>query len=77
MPEAFCNCCRKTTQHKVVMRRCSSEAETSWQAVHAFLSKIFNGEHYYPMEQQMFCRECNHKLVVASNKYTGADTVKV
>jgi len=48
MPEAFCNCCRKTTQHN-----------------------------YYPMEQQMFCRECNHKLVVTSNKYSGSNTVKV
>lgn len=75
MPEAFCNCCRKTTQHKVVMRRCT--AESSWQAVHAFFAKILNGEHYYPMEQQMFCRECNHKLVVSSNEFAGANTIKV
>nr|WP_165313366.1 hypothetical protein [Vibrio ziniensis]QIH43690.1 hypothetical protein G5S32_17020 [Vibrio ziniensis] len=77
MPEAFCNCCRKPTQHKVVMRRCSQESESSWQVVHAFFSKLLSGEHYYQMEQQMYCRECNHKLVVTTNKFAGANTVKV
>ncbi len=65
MPEAFCTCCRKTTPHKVVMRR-ATDSESSWHAVQSFLSKLFSGDHYYPLEQQMFCRACNSQSAISN-----------
>ncbi len=77
MPEAHCSCCRKSTQHKVVMRRSVKGPASSWQAVQYFFSMLVQGEHYYKMEKQMFCRECNHQTSITKPKFTGVDTVNV
>ncbi len=77
MPEAYCNCCRKPTQHKVVMRRSSTESSSGWQGFQYFLSKLVQGEHYYKMEKQMFCRECNHQTTIAKPEFSDSEAVKV
>lgn len=53
MPEAYCNCCRKTTPHKVVMRRCQTEPTTGWQGFQQFMAALMHGEHYYKMENRV------------------------
>lgn len=77
MPEAYCNCCRKPTQHKVVMRRSVKESSSGFQAIQYFLSMLVQGEHYYKMEKQMFCRECNHQTSITKPEFTGTGPVKV
>jgi len=78
MPEAYCSCCRKTTPHKAVMRRCSTEPSSGWQGVQHFLSMLVQGKHYYKMEKQMFCRVCNNQLAVMETKAdTNLETVGV
>ncbi len=77
MPEAYCNCCRKTTPHKVVMRRSSTEPNSGWQGLQYFLSMLVKGEHYYKMEKQMYCRVCNHQTSFAKSDFHGVETIKI
>ncbi|EGQ8021233.1 hypothetical protein FWP56_07045 [Vibrio vulnificus] len=63
MPEIYCSACKKTTAHKVVMRRCQVEqSDTFSSRLHSFtqlMTKFVSGDHYYHMEPQHFCRYCN------------------
>lgn len=67
MPDIYCSACRKSTQHKVIMRRCESQpVETLTGKVLSFtqlMAKFVSGEHYYEMEPQYFCRRCNHRAI--------------
>lgn len=70
MPKAYCNCCHKQTPHKVVMKRCQTEPCSTWQGVQKFLSLVFQGEAYYKMEKQGFCRVCNHQSTLNQTDFS-------
>ncbi|EIO3967536.1 hypothetical protein LQK33_000292 [Vibrio vulnificus] len=63
MPQIYCSACKKTTAHKVVMRRCQGEqSDTFASRLNSFtqlMTKFVSGDHYYQMEPQHFCRYCN------------------
>ncbi|ENM5729671.1 hypothetical protein CW613_001201 [Vibrio mimicus] len=60
MPKAYCRCCGKQTAHKMVMKRVQTQPE-GWQGFQQFLTMLMQGQHYYQMEQQYFCRACNQQ----------------
>ncbi|ENM5794498.1 hypothetical protein [Vibrio mimicus] len=60
MPKAYCCCCGKQTAHKMVMKRVQTQPE-GWQGFQQFLTMLMQGQHYYQMEQQYFCRVCNQQ----------------
>lgn len=67
MPEVYCAACKKSTQHKVIMKRCEAQGdETLTGKVLSFtqlMAKFVSGEHYYEMEPQYYCRSCNHRAI--------------
>ncbi len=67
MPDMYCPACRKSTQHKVIMRRCEARTdETITGKVMIFtqlMAKFVSGEHYLEMEPQYYCRCCNHRAI--------------
>ncbi len=67
MPQIYCAACRKSTQHKVIMRRCDAQPdETFTGKVLIFtqlMAKFVSGQHYYEMEPQYYCRCCNHRAI--------------
>ncbi|EJG1181413.1 hypothetical protein CGJ34_10180 [Vibrio parahaemolyticus] len=67
MPDIYCSACRKSTQHKVIMKRCEPQSvDTLTGKVVSFtqlMAKFVSGEHYYEMEPQYFCRCCNHRAI--------------
>ncbi|QSA20288.1 hypothetical protein JTI77_18165 [Vibrio furnissii] len=75
MPEAYCNCCRKTTPHKVVMRRSQAEPTTGWQGFQQFMAALMHGEHYYKMEKQGFCRVCNQQSDLSPADFSRARVI--
>lgn len=62
MPDLYCQCCKQTTPHKSVMRRCE-ETTTFTQKFTELLGQIASGKHYYKMEPQNYCRVCNTQHV--------------
>ncbi len=63
MAENYCPVCRKMTPHKSIMRRSQTSSTTKWQEV---ISLLVKGTHYYEMENQQYCRVCNHQNQLTS-----------
>ncbi len=65
MPHTYCKACGKETDHKAVMKRCTNNENGSTgsklQSFTQLMSLFVNGEHYYKMEPQLYCRVCNQK----------------
>lgn len=59
MPDLYCSACKRTTTHKTIMRKNQVESESSIGQLFNSIGQIFRGNHYYEMEAQLFCRECN------------------
>nr|WP_117232952.1 hypothetical protein [Vibrio maerlii] len=64
MPDTYCKACKRVTAHKAVMKRCMTQEVgnsvfTKLQSFTQFMSLFANGEHYYKMEPQFYCRVCN------------------
>lgn len=72
MPEAYCNCCRKVTPHKVVMKRCQTASCSCWQSLFQVMSLVIHGEHYHKMEKQGICRVCNQPSSLPSTNFSHA-----
>lgn len=70
MSKAYCTCCRKETPHKVVMKRCQTEPCSTWQTVQRFFALIAQGEAYYKMEKQGFCRVCNNPSTLSHTDFS-------
>lgn len=74
MPDIYCSACKKTTAHKVIMRRCqiqqSDTLSSRLQSFTQWMSKFVSGEHYYQMEPQHFCRYCNQQNIAALKSHT-------
>ncbi|MGL5430780.1 MAG: hypothetical protein ACRC9S_08640 [Vibrio sp.] len=60
MLKTYCYCCGKQTAHKALMKRVQEPPE-GWQGFQQFLSMLLQGQHYYQMEKQYFCRVCNQQ----------------
>lgn len=73
MPEAYCHCCGKVTAHKVVMERSRNRQISGWQTLQQLVSLILKGEHYYQLEQQYYCRVCNHRSETNFSMKPGED----
>ncbi|MDF2153099.1 hypothetical protein [Vibrio sp. CAU 1672] len=66
MPDIYCSACKKSTQHKVIMKRCEPQVDTLTGKVVSFtqlMAKFMTGNHYYEMEPQYYCRCCNHRAL--------------
>ncbi len=54
MPDIYCAACRKSTQHKVIMKRCEPQSVESLTgkmvSFTQLMAKFVSGEHYYEME---------------------------
>ncbi|NVD08832.1 hypothetical protein FCU94_18450 [Vibrio sp. JPW-9-11-11] len=64
MPYMHCDCCHKTTDHKIVMKRCEVQHDSVMKSMACFFSTLFQGAHYVKMEKQAFCRVCNSQTEV-------------
>lgn len=60
MPQIYCQCCHKNTAHKVVMERCDNQHGSLLRSFASFFVTVLQGDHYVKMEQQYYCRCCNH-----------------
>ena len=68
MPDFYCSECKRTTTHKKIMCKNQECPESTIGQFFNSLGQIFRGTHYYEMEEQFFCRECNcQKLDVKMN----------
>nr|WP_167515611.1 hypothetical protein [Vibrio taketomensis] len=65
MPQMYCDCCHKTTAHKVLLKRCDSEKVSLVRSFVSFFATVLQGDHYVKMEKQYYCRGCNHQSIPA------------
>ncbi|MCK6264333.1 hypothetical protein KP803_13715 [Vibrio sp. ZSDE26] len=76
MSKIYCNCCRKPTHHKVVMKRCQPEKQESvLQNVQTLFSSLFQGDHYVKMEKQGFCRDCNSRSELTETNFSNVRVI--
>ncbi|KII76273.1 hypothetical protein [Vibrio renipiscarius] len=61
MRKIHCECCQKYTAHKAIMVRTDNQHDTLFQSFSRFISAVIQGDHYVNMEQQYYCRTCNHQ----------------
>ncbi|WP_428772591.1 hypothetical protein [Vibrio sp.] len=70
MPKAYCPCCRRTTAHKVVMKRHAAQRDSLLSGMQNLFNALLHGDHYMKMEKQCFCRECNSRAEMLQDGYT-------
>ncbi|EGU33244.1 hypothetical protein VII00023_14077 [Vibrio ichthyoenteri ATCC 700023] len=73
MPQMYCECCHKNTPHKVVMERCEAQHCSLFQSFASFFVTVLQGDHYVKMEQQYYCRSCNHHSPAVATSLTNAN----
>ncbi|MEZ8106429.1 MULTISPECIES: hypothetical protein [Vibrio] len=75
MPDTYCSTCQKVTAHKALMRRNTDHDSANGGVLQSFqqlMNQFINGEHYYKLEQQLFCRSCNCQSVSPADRSTYA-----
>ncbi|SHO54539.1 hypothetical protein VQ7734_00253 [Vibrio quintilis] len=70
MVKAYCPVCQKITPHKSIMRRSPSDHCSRLQVIQSFISSLMQGNHYYKLERQCFCRVCNHQNIPSALSFT-------
>lgn len=73
MPQIHCQCCGKSTAHKIVMKRCEHQNDSVVKSMACFFATVFQGAHYVKMEKQAFCRVCNTQSEVVSTQEAFSD----
>lgn len=71
MPDLYCSACKKTTAHKTIMCKNQAVPDSTIGQFFNSLGQIFRGNHYYEMEAQLFCRECNSQHIKLDGEMTG------
>lgn len=71
MPDLYCSACKRTTAHKSIMCRNQVIPDSTIGQLFSSISQIFRGNHYYEMEAQIFCRECNCQNVQLEGEMSG------
>ena len=72
MPQKYCECCQKSTAHKVIMERSEIQHDSLLRSFASFFVTVFQGAHYVKMEQQFYCRCCNNHCDTTSSALTNA-----